>query len=91
MKAPQCKVDPPTPVPLLFGPKAVGVAPPLRRSSIQMMSVPSVSSGVCSAGAQLRPASSATTRKPRAASVASNGAPPAPVPITTASTTSRSS
>ena len=34
-KAPQCRVEPPTPVPELLPPKAFGISPALRRSPSQ--------------------------------------------------------
>src|SRR5215213_2672161 len=85
----KCNVEPPTPVPELLRPKWTGASPALRRSSFQKSADCARSSVAKSrGGSQARPASRATTRKPARASLARIGAPPAPVPMTTASTTS---
>ena len=78
-------------MPELLAPKAIGSLPALSLSSFQNSFCCASSSVAKScAGLYKGPASSATTDRPARASRAINGAPPAPVPITSASTGSSS-
>ena len=76
-------------MPELFLPKLSGSLPALKRSYCQNIFSCSRSSVAKSVeGLKNGPASNATTFKPAAANLAKMGAPPAPVPIITASTIS---